>query len=513
MQYTIKVANIMGEASATAELSMTCEPPELGESLPATTKIAEGETLKLVAKVSGSPLPEVKWYKDNEEVIPDERTTIQLLPDGTAILKIANALPQDSGNYKMVAENSSGKVATQTCADVKKLPKKGTIDTSLPGQVKVTQGQPLKLTAKISGHPKPEIQWMKDGRPIRAGGRAILSTLPDGTVSLEIDLCNPEDAGKYTLTVSNNLGESVAESNVEIEPPPSTPQFISPLFPVKGTEGFPIKMEAKVVGYPTPEITWMKGGKKFKPDKARMSASKKPDADGIVSLSIEQIVPEDAGQYTVTARNPEGENSSSGKLDVRPRQADGPPTAPFFITQPRDVNVDEGDPIRLSAAIGGNPIPEIQWTLNGDPVETGFGPDKVVLSFDGDKLSLEIPKAHKNNEGEYQVALTNDSGAQSAKAKVGVRKIYSRPSFTQKFTDMQQLPTYDAKFVAKVTGNPRPNISWTFQGREILGDCDRYKIKRDGDICALFVRDCDASRAGRYACIATNSEGQSMHRF
>ena len=104
------------------------------------------------------------------------------------------------------------------------------------------------------------------------------------------------------------------------------------------------------------------------------------------------------------------------------------------------------------------------------------------------------------------MTLVNDAGVQSAKAKAAVRKIYQPPSFTQKFSDVQQLPTYDAKLLGRVTGVPKPTVAWTFNGQP-LQDSDKYKIKRDGDICALFIRDCNADRAGRYACIATNSEG------
>lgn len=200
MQYTVTAVNMMGEASATAELCVPAVAPELTEALPGQTKISEGETLKLTAKISGSPLPKVKWYKNGEEIVPDEKISMQVLPDGTAVLKVANALPHDSGTYKMVAENVSGKVTSQTCADVQKLPKKGSIDTELPASAKATEGKPLKLTAKISGHPEPVVKWIKDGRPIRAG-RVLLSALPDGTVSLEIDSCKPEDAGRYTLSV------------------------------------------------------------------------------------------------------------------------------------------------------------------------------------------------------------------------------------------------------------------------------------------------------------------------
>lgn len=483
---------------------MKSEPPALlGDLLPIITKVDEGEPLKLAVQVGGSPLPEVKWYKDGKELIPDERMVMKMLPDGTAQLEIASADPsKDSGQYKMVAINPTGQVSTETAVDVKKKPKKATVDEALPAALTVVEGEPLKLTARISGHPKPEVKWLKDGRPIRPGSQnAIITQLPDGTVSLEIEAAKAEDAGKYSLSVANDLGESVSDSVVDIQKPPSAPRFVSPLFPVKGTEGFPARLEAKVQGHPTPVITWMKDGKKLKGEASH--GSKRPEDDGSVRFIWPSVEVSDAGEYTAIARNNLGEAKSSAKLDVRPRKSDGPEVAASVLTPPRDISVDEGAPIKLTAVIGGNPIPDVCWTHNDNPVDE----TRCTVTNDGDKIILEIEKAdRKIDDGDYGIHVTNDLGKDSANAKVTVRKIYSAPSFVQRFSDLQQLPGYDGKFMAKISGLPKPTVTWTFNGKEIA-EGDNYKIKRDGDINVLFVRDCAPHLAGLYTCVASNSEG------
>lgn len=499
----------MGEATAKAELTLTSEPPTLGDKFPVSTKVNEDEPLKLSVKIGGSPVPDIKWYKDDKELVPDDHVAIRLLPDGTAELEISSAVPGDSGQYKLVAVNPTGIVSTQTAVDVKKKPKKATLDDALPASIAVVEGEPLKLMAKISGHPKPEVKWFKDGRPIRPGSQnAIMSNLPDGTVSLEIESSKPEDAGKYTLTVTNDLGESTCDSSVDITPAPSVPKFVSPLFAVKGTEGFPVRLDAKVTGHPTPVITWMKDGKKLKGETAQQG-SKNPDPDGTIRFVIASALPSDAGEYTAIARNHLGEAKSAAKMDVRSRKSDGPEVAACVLTPPRDISVDEGSPIKLTAIIGGNPIPDVSWTRNGEPIDES----RFSTTVDGDKIILETEKADKKtDEGDYEIAVSNDLGKAVAASKVAVRKIYSPPSFVQKFTDLQQLPGYDGKFMAKISGLPKPIVTWTFNGEEVT-ECDNYKIKRDGDICVLFVRDCAPERAGLYACVATNSEGNFNLNF
>ena len=160
-------------------------------------------------------------------------------------------------------------------------------------------------------------------------------------------------------------------------------------------------MEAKVSGYPAPEIHWMKDGEKFKPDKSRITLSKKPEADGTVRMANKQTLPEDAGEYTVVARNAEGETTTSAVLNVRPRLADGPLMAPIFLTPPRDVSVDEGNPFQLTSIISGNPIPDVQWTLNGEPADTNH----AAVSFDGDRVTLNVAQALKSDEGSFNYQL------------------------------------------------------------------------------------------------------------
>lgn len=53
---------------------------------------------------------------------------------------------------------------------------------------------------------------------------------------------------------------------------------------------------------------------------------------------------------------------------------------------------------------------------------------------------------------------------------------------------------------------PNPDVTWTKNGQPLL-ESDKYHIKRDGDLCCLYVSDCVPSDAGNYAATATNQEG------
>ena len=66
----------------------------------------------------------------------------------------------------------------------------------------------------------------------------------------------------------------------------------------------------------------------------------------------------------------------------------------------------------------------------------------------------------------------------------------------------------DSKFIARVTGNPAPEIVWKFND-EVLNDSSKNKIKQDGELTVLFIRDCVMGDIGTYECVATNIDGEA----
>jgi hypothetical protein len=53
---------------------------------------------------------------------------------------------------------------------------------------------------------------------------------------------------------------------------------------------------------------------------------------------------------------------------------------------------------------------------------------------------------------------------------------------------------------------PTPTAKWFKDGKEILAG-DKYKIKQEGDLVQLHVRNCDDSDKGIYTCSLSNNQG------
>ena len=74
----------------------------------------EGEEVRLEAKAEGHPTPALTWYHDGVVVTPDY--SMEISEDGS--LFIPSVKDRHSGEYKLVATNSSGKAEREVTLTV-----------------------------------------------------------------------------------------------------------------------------------------------------------------------------------------------------------------------------------------------------------------------------------------------------------------------------------------------------------------------------------------------------------
>lgn len=332
--------------------------------------------------------------------------------------------------------------------------------------------------------------------------RKILKLL---TLSRSIDSVQPQDAGAYKCIIVNKEGESELCSKVEILPSERKPAFVADLQDTQSVEGFPVKMQIKVVAHPEPTLKWFHNGQEIIPDNKHCALVQNPDHS--CSLIIEKALPTDSGLYEVIATNPLGSSTSKAKLFVAPRIDETvPEESPQFVSALRNANADEGQELVFSAPFIGNPMPEIIWSKDGEPI---IPEERILATCDGKHATLTINPAETRDSGIYSCLLANPLGEDTSKCEANVRKVYKKPIFTQKLYDQQQVYGNDAKLQVTVTGVPYPDVSWYFQGKP-LEESDAYLIKRDGDHHILVVKNCEQNNQGIYKCIARNREGEDI---
>lgn len=77
--------------------------------MPETVSAKAGAKLRVEALVSGKPTPTCKWMRGEDVVVPSSRLAVHQ-SGSMCVLIIKGVSRTDSGEYSLVAENSSAKV-------------------------------------------------------------------------------------------------------------------------------------------------------------------------------------------------------------------------------------------------------------------------------------------------------------------------------------------------------------------------------------------------------------------
>ncbi|XP_030557678.1 obscurin isoform X1 [Drosophila novamexicana] len=502
--YTCVAKNEVGETKISFELGLQALPPNFTKKLNSALDVLQDEPLVLECSLDGSPLPTVQWLKDGDEIKASPRLKLSSTPEGMVKLEIEKCQPNDSGAYKLVISNPHGQKVALCAVAVKPKEMHPKFLKPLENQ-SIIVGEPLKLTSQVIGFPAPEVKWYKDGMLLRPSSNINFINNPNGQIGLSIDSVDANDAGIYKCIIINKEGEEEGAAKVEIVAKESKPAFISELQDAASVEGFPVKMDVKVIGSPKPNLQWFHNGHEILPENGHISIMENPDST--FSLVLDKTVPSDSGLYEIIAKNSEGSTSSKAKLYISPKTDEtSTEEAPQFVSGLRDVNADEGEELILSAPFIANPMPEVMWSKDGVLLSPS---ERLLMTCDGKHVGLNIKPVKASDSGNYSCLLANPLGEDSSLCNANVRKVYKPPIFTQKISDQQQVFGNNAKIPVTVSGVPYPELTWFFENKPIEIS-EKYAIKNDGDHHLLIVNNCQATDIGEYKCIASNKEGKDI---
>ena len=272
--------------------------------------MVEGEPLNLNCVVDGVPTPQINWFRNNQLVPVSERVSMNFNPStGLCVLHINETNSDDEGLYRLIAENVAGKVNTEATVQIQPVEQKlKTLKAveehiapkflvNLPAKLKVQEGEPIRLSCRVDGNPKPSVSWLKDGNTLPASLRfATDFSSPTGQANLTVTGTLLTDCGNYTAVAQNEGGKAYSSSQVfikeasgldttpfsKINQPKQSgindmsydslpdddvplnrakqPKVIHPLQNIRHLEGETVTMGCKIDGYPRPRLTWLKDG-------------------------------------------------------------------------------------------------------------------------------------------------------------------------------------------------------------------------------------------------------------
>ncbi|KAK7506116.1 hypothetical protein BaRGS_00002838, partial [Batillaria attramentaria] len=275
------------------------------------------------------------------------------------------------------------------------------------------------------------------------------------------------------------------------------PEIIGPLKDVSVMEGQVALLECSVIGQPVPEVTWFCGDKELYLSEEHFSAHFDP-VSGKASLTIHDVLQEDAAVYVCVCRNQHGEAATRCSISVKPK----PDSPPVFVEPLHDVTVVEDHSVSLQCVVTG--ASSVAWYKDG--IIQRHSSD-FRQTFDGRVARLEIGVVFLDDVGIFSCVARNELGEERTSCSLYVRDNrranvpHQLPSKTVSDGDVLLLE-------CDIIGSPEPDIEWLFEGRRLSDTTLSFSTSYDGRVARLQVDGFTAGDDGVYECVAENSAGR-----
>ncbi|XP_030873411.1 fibroblast growth factor receptor-like 1 isoform X2 [Leptonychotes weddellii] len=326
-------------SSLTEPSDLPAGPPRMADKVVARQVARLGRTVRLQCPVEGDPPPLTMWTKDGR-TIHGGWSRFRVLPQG---LKVKEVEREDAGAYVCKATNGFGSLSVNYTLIVMARPRFTQPSKMRRRVIARPVGSSVRLKCVASGHPRPDITWMKDDQAL-TGLEAGEHRKKKWTLSLKN--LRPEDSGKYTCRVSNRAGAINATYKVDVIQRTRSKPVLTGTHPVNTTVDFggTTSFQCKVRSDVKPVIQWLKrveygaegrynstidvGGQKFVVLPTGDVWSR-PDGSYLNKLLITRARQDDAGMYICLGANTMGYSFRSAFLTVLPDpKPPGPPVSP-----------------------------------------------------------------------------------------------------------------------------------------------------------------------------------------
>nr|CAB3517491.1 unnamed protein product [Spodoptera littoralis] len=497
-RWTCTAENAGGRASCSAHLNVLVpkayKRPEFVEELRAL--LTEQGTVSLECKVVGVPTPVLRWFKDSREI-----------KAGDVFALTANAEdPTSLGTYTCEAVNCMGRAYSSSKVHVvgrgsregslrpssSLAPEPPPIFTKELEDQFVRICEPLTLGCHIVVPPWPRsVVWYNKEGKVEPSERYHVLEDGAGGYLLEVPSAEWPDEGEWKCVATSSggrIGISTCYVTMDVPKNYRKPRFMENLQAVLTEEGL-VSFECKVVGFPTPVLSWFKDGQELKPGDVYQLT-------GTNSL----------GSYCCIARNCMGQASSSAELTVEDIQNQlneeeklqlfSKNQAPKFIQGLKSVEAKIDEPFRFTVKVAIPPEPSVLWYRDDQPVDESsrchHGREDRGVFY------LDIQSLEFLDQAEWKCVAMNDFGhsVTSCFLKLIIPRHYKKPRFLE---NLQAILSDEGavNLECKVIGVPQPVLKWYKDGEELKpGDIHRIISGQDGTCCL-----------GTYTCEAQNCMG------
>uniref|UniRef100_A0AAZ3SJS1 Hemicentin 1 n=1 Tax=Oncorhynchus tshawytscha TaxID=74940 RepID=A0AAZ3SJS1_ONCTS len=360
---------------------------------------------------TGIPHPSLIWLKNGRTI---ESLELHILSGGSK-LQIARSQLSDSGTYTCMASNVEGKARKSYHLTIQVPP--SISGSEMPSEVGVLLNDSVQLVCRSQGTPPPSIQWLKDGKALKAGSRGLRISLDGST--LTVSGAHTSDSGKYTCVATNKAGEEDRIFNLNVYVPPVIKGNSDTAVDLTTVLDSSINIECVAVGYPPPQLNWLKNGL-------------------TVMLSALAVPP----------------------------SLDG-------VGSKEDVTVVRGNLASLLCIADGTPSPSMSWMREGEALVPG--PHVKLLNVG---TTVQIIQARVEDTGRYTCVARNSAGQASRHFHL---KVLDPPRINGSgvAAEVSVVVNHVLELLCEATGIPAPTLTWMKDGRPLpqtdsLRDTGRY---------------------------------------
>ncbi|KAM7446448.1 putative aminophospholipid-translocase [Porites harrisoni] len=365
-----------------------------------------------------------------------------------------------------------------------------------PSDIYARRGRPTLLKCQVGGDPKPSIRWRRNGVPLSLDSRRTIN--PDGSLYFSEIIHNKTqkpDEGTYqcegVLSYNSEDYRIISRTARLIIAGISSKVSVTPSV-LNAIQGDTSRLFCSVK-HSTPKalIAWKKQGSTNVTITTGNHFTLTPDG----ALQIRNIRFEDQGKYECIAVNNKTmrQHTSTNAATVQVLPDEGFPRRPYFEASPKDTVAVVGSKVVLECLANGSPKPRVTWLRDGVQVGSQgysiFGESNLMI------LSVSV-----ENAGTYTCRASALNREEETTAKL---EVHYGPVFTKKPNAVNAYENTNARFECRADGIPKPNITWTKNGEELVNKA--FISITDG---YLTVNDLVPSDKGVYQCFAKNNLGK-----
>ncbi|KAM8934021.1 LOW QUALITY PROTEIN: obscurin-like protein 1 [Pelodytes ibericus] len=450
--------------------------------VPTSQRLCRGQSAELTCRLSGKPEPTVRWEKDgtNLEDICDG-SHYRLSPGGHT-LNISYAHAPDAGVYVCRASNTVGQCLAAAVLLVDPTPRQGQEPApgDPPPQVKVftvNEGKHAKLRCLVTGKPRPEIIWRKDGRAVSPGRRTLIYEDREGHFILKVLFCRQQDRGLYVCGASNTAGNTLSAVMLHVREVGE--RFPAPLRDIAVREGQDAVLECSVPD--GSRTSWFLEDQRLHPGKRHHMEEQGP----IRRLIIRGARTDDDGVYVCQTQR-----GAQTIAEVAVRGS-------IVKRLPRRLEVIEGGNAAFCAETDSD-VEQVGWTQHGEILSED---SSTVLKSFGRTHVLVLVGVRQEDSGiiQFHAGLSESSCQLRVKARgVNIAPACGEaPSRTLEAGEPISLNCHVPSSGTKVR--------WMKDGQE-LESRGRVSIKSDGRMRRLLIAASSSSDSGTYTCHAANDK-------